>query len=44
MSINILLYTACPSNLNVEIPLLKDSRLDERAIDGGKLFQTDIDF
>ena len=26
----------------MEIPLLKDSRLGERAIDWGKLFQTDI--
>jgi hypothetical protein len=26
----------------VKIPLLKDSRLGERAIDSGKLFQTDI--
>ena len=31
-----------PSNVNVEIPLLKDSRLGERAIDCGKLFQTEI--
>ena len=30
------------SNVNVEIPHLKDSRLGERAIDWGKLFQTDI--
>ena len=29
------------SNVNVEIPLLKDSRLVERAMDWGKLFQTE---
>ena len=31
-----------PLNVNVEIPLLKDSGLGERAIDWGTLFQTEI--
>jgi hypothetical protein len=36
------MWVGNPSNVNVEISLLKDSRLGERAIDSGKLFQTDI--
>ena len=36
------MWVGNPSNVNVEIPLLKDLRLGERAIVWGKLFQTKI--